>query len=333
MAQIHECIAVIGRFSPFDNGHMAMIDRARAMASRVLFIVTAADMARACRYPFTATEREAMIRAAVGEGPDIAFIRGHAYDEDAWLIDADVVLPAMAAIMAVPADVPAERLRRLGRPQIDGGGPVLDRDTFLDAFYGDFPALEPKVPAAVFAWMSAFRETEPFQAVAAEQRYTIDYRQSWESAPYPVVFLTVDTLIIHPDPDSVPHILLIRRARIPGKGQWAMPGGFVEPGEWLRAAALRELREETGMGGTDEDLLSRLVATQVFDDPERASRGHVVTHAYHFEFPAGPLPPVKGGDDAEQALWLPLSDLPGLRGQFFEDHGSMIEFFLDAETR
>ncbi|MBP2161097.1 MULTISPECIES: NUDIX domain-containing protein [Asticcacaulis] len=192
---------------------------------------------------------------------------------------------------------------------------------FLDG--EDVPA-----PAAVAGWLDGFRQTEEFAGMVEEARYVEDYKRAWAMAPYPVILVSVDTVIVHADPRGMPHVLLIRRGGIPGRGNFAIPGGFIEPDEYLLNSALRELREETGLVLSDAEAMARLKGRHVFDDPERSSRGRVITHGFHFEFPAGPLPGVEGQDDAAEARWVPVADLAQYHGQFFEDHGAILRHFL-----
>ena len=69
-------------------------------------------------------------------------------------------------------------------------------------------------------------------------------------------------------------VVLIRRGSDPFEGQWALPGGFVEVGETVEAAAVREAAEETGLGVE----LARLVG--VYSEPDRDPRGHNVSVAF-----------------------------------------------------
>ena len=89
--------------------------------------------------------------------------------------------------------------------------------------------------------------------------------------------------------------LLIRRKNAPFKGRYALPGGFVEYGETVEAAALRELREETGLRAKSPRLIG------VYSNPKRDPRGHVISIA--FLILVGNAKP-KGGDDARSAEFV-----------------------------
>ncbi len=102
------------------------------------------------------------------------------------------------------------------------------------------------------------------------------------------------------------HVLLIERGWDPHKGQWALPGGHVDPGETSRTAAARELAEETDVYVAPEELTQ----VGVYDAPDRDPRGRYVTTAYHRLVTPGT--PIKAGDDATNAQWWPLNNLPPL---------------------
>ena len=107
------------------------------------------------------------------------------------------------------------------------------------------------------------------------------------------------------------NVLLIERRRSPHEGEFALPGGFVQIGETVMDAVLREVREETGI----DARVVRLVG--VYSDPKRDPRGHTVSVAFLLEHVAGE--PV-GGDDASDARYFPLDDLPDLAF----DHGKIL---------
>jgi bifunctional NMN adenylyltransferase/nudix hydrolase len=347
MSQTYDHAVVIGRFAPCDNGHVERLSRIGGLARQVLVLISSADKARESRLPWTADEREAMLRAGLGDIAD-GFVFGqvgdHPYDPETFAEEVRAQFEAVtgdgpagkvcvvsrsidvrpAALDALPAD-----WARITPP------PGPDRGLMLDALYGDqaaFADLSAQVPASVFDRLQVFRGSDVFTAMADEHRYVEAYKKSWEVAPYPVVFVATDVLAVQADAHGVPHILLVRRGGIPGKGQWAMPGGYLNPDEELVGGAVRELREETGLTLSDGEIKACLKRVEVFSDPDRASRGRVITHNHHFVLPAGPLPVVEGADDAEHALWLPLGDLASLRAAFFEDHYAMIDYILTREA-
>ena len=103
--------------------------------------------------------------------------------------------------------------------------------------------------------------------------------------------LTVDCVVF----DEDDRLLLIRRGHEPYRDRYALPGGFVEIGETVEAAALRELEEETGIDG----CVLRLVG--VYSNPARDPRAHTVSVAF-LVAPIDLNP--KAGDDADAAEFV-----------------------------
>lgn len=104
--------------------------------------------------------------------------------------------------------------------------------------------------------------------------------------------------------DENGRVLLIERGWDPYAGCWALPGGHVDRGETSRAAAVRELEEETGLRVDP----AALVLVGVYDAPGRDPRGRYVTVAYAVAVPAGTE--ATAADDATAVRWAPL-EMPG----------------------
>ncbi|TNE90880.1 MAG: NUDIX domain-containing protein [Deltaproteobacteria bacterium] len=124
--------------------------------------------------------------------------------------------------------------------------------------------------------------------------------------------LTCD-LIVFTVLDSELQVLLIKRGGAPFAGSWALPGGFVDvgnalddQGEDLIDAAARELQEETGL----PDGASWLEQLGAFGAPHRDPRLRVITVAYYALVRPDLAPLVTAGDDAAEARWFPLSEVP-----------------------
>ncbi len=132
--------------------------------------------------------------------------------------------------------------------------------------------------------------------------------------------LTVDMVVLARSPSTAScQVLLIRRGREPFAGYHALPGGFVDYGENPDHAVSRELEEETGLSG----LHCRQF--RVYGDPARDPRGHTVSIVYVALAPDGPLP-VRAGDDAAEAAWFPVDELPPLAF----DHDRIVSEVLAA---
>lgn len=102
-------------------------------------------------------------------------------------------------------------------------------------------------------------------------------------------------------------VLLIRRAKPPKMGEWSLPGGRLEWGETLHCAALRELREETGIEAELTGLVD--VVDGIFPDPSGAIRQHYVLVDYAARWLSGEP---KGASDALEARFFPLEAIEGL---------------------
>jgi 8-oxo-dGTP diphosphatase len=130
------------------------------------------------------------------------------------------------------------------------------------------------------------------------------------------VSVTVDLVILTVRADQL-QVLLIERGNPPFKGRLALPGGYLTGRETLDEAALRELKEETGVDGSQ----LHLEQLRTYSDPDRDPRGRVITAAY---LALGPnLPTPVAGTDAREAYWVPTSEAQQDDALAF-DHGHIL---------
>lgn len=343
----------IGRFQPLHVGHEFVINRALEMAKEVIVLVGSATTARSPRNPFTYDERSGMIADTFKSRafPDRLHIRpiSDTSSDNRW--KEQVQRQVASVITSDPrVDPSTARVGLIGYakdgssyylkmfPQWESvdvqpeGGPFNATD-IRKQYFTSLPMIPERwLPNSVTTFLEDFVVAPVFADIMRDTAYIAAYKAAWEAAPFPPTFITVDNVCVQSG-----HVLLIRRGDHPGKGLWALPGGFINHDESLKDSAIRELREETEisdhMGRMPPAKLAGFIQedrTRVFDDPNRSTRGRTVTHAFFYEFPdAKPMFSVKGADDAAEAAWVPLGDLD--QESMFEDHYLILEDMLNLK--
>ncbi len=340
----HRCGVLIGRFQPFHNGHEFLVHRVLEQVDSLLIIMGSCFAARNLRNPWTFTEREQMIRAALPASvqdsvricgiPDVYYSDGEWVDLVRKVVNAHVPEATEISLYGHTKDATSYYLKLFPGwcyaelPNHEGLSATPIREALLASAHSKVrdlleDVLAPALPEGVRHWLHEFCSTPAYAEILAEARAIDRFQKSWEGTPYPVIFTTVDALVQWQD-----EILLIRRGGWPGLGLYAMPGGFLDPGERLEAACRRELAEETGLVLDDSiTAINRFVG----DHPDRSDRGRFVTHVFHYRLPADlPRPAVVGGDDAASAAWHKRSEIA--REKMFEDHYLLIDRLLRSTT-
>lgn len=334
-------LVFIGRFQPFHLGHLQVIREGLEKAKQLIILAGSAHQPRSTRNPWTITEREAMIRGAVtseeSERIHVAPLMDIVYNDESWVRNVQATVNGyVTAHHGIPHRQPKVGLighskdqssyylnlfPQWGAVEVDNykgiSATPIREEIFANSVNNS--ELGQLLPANVQDELEKFYTTSEYNEVKSEQDFVAKYKQAWSSAPYAPTFVTVDAVVIQSG-----HVLMVERKARPGKGLLALPGGFVDHGEKLVDACLRELREETRLKVPAPVLNGSIKSQQVFDDPYRSARGRTITHAFYIELaPNKALPKVKGGDDAKHAMWVPLAELDP--SQIFEDHYFIIQ--------
>lgn len=350
MTKRYKRAILIGRFEPAHNGHIANFRQALDIADKVIILVGSAFQPRTPKNPFTFAERKEMIQGALKRGAPLETVsiyplRDFKYSNNAWIAAAQKVVKDDSpdvedkdiAILGFDKDesswynhafpewdfVPLEGFVEFGSRPIDA---TKIRELY---FEGHLDYLKGTLPPFVFEYLSAWAQTDEYKSMVEEHLFYRDYHKKWEPAPFIPTFQTVDAVVLQGG-----HILMIQRGHSPGKGLWALPGGFLNPRETLEEGCIRELIEETKIKVPEIVLRKAMTYSKRFDHPDRDLRGRTITEAFLFELTGGDgkLPRVKGSDDAKIARWFKLSEIDDMEECIYGDHKHIIDT-LKARAR
>ena len=338
----------IGRFSPVHAGHINVVRRMlEDDADRILILIGSSGDARNIRNPWTYAERKHMFELTiVDHGLDIEKIRfapieDHAYQNNLWMLqvqqqvakqcsemEADGTRTNVALYGFLKDETSAyiNAFPQWGTPRTSMQFNTMNATDVRDGYFADIDVgLIEGISSGVQSFLDNFRSTAHYDYIRAEYDFQEKHEALWSEAPYPPTFNTVDALVVQSG-----HILLIKRRNAPGKGTYALPGGYLNHGEVIEKGAIRELREETKLKVPIPVLEGSMKNTETFSDPKRSTRGRIITHVTYFQLKDHfKLPTVKGADDAERAIWVPLDEFITMRDIMFEDHFSIIKSMLN----
>lgn len=348
---------VIGRFQPLMRAQFEqLIQPAFEENDLLIVLLGSSDRARTARDPLTAKQREDIFMAAFAETygkkpagkpyPEFVPIRDFLYSDTRWIMQ---VQSAVGSVVSEHADPAKAKITLYGvgdkkylgyfpqweaniakKPEdwkilvseiVNHPGRFISGDQTLAALYDADRDEIPKLPAVMdstWKYLLNWAESKEFERIQEEYQYIEEYKARTQVGKYPIIFHTVDNVAIYKG-----NILLVKRRSKPGKGLWALPGGFLNADESLQDGAMRELREETKLRVKKEWLK----AQRTFDAPERSLRGRTITQAFLWQIPDWrDVPQVKASSDAEKARWFTLAEVTeDMSDQLFEDHYDIIE--------
>ncbi len=337
----------IGRFSPFHLGHEEVLLRALESSGVVLLLIGSAGAARNIKNPFTYGERKAIIdewakhiarKHDIGELV-IMPLYDHPYNNQKWISEVQSAVLKVKDELTIHPDADvyltgAERdvstwylqafgnffkkdFVQEGRVSFENSATDIRNDLFKGGHAWEF-----KTPEETIWFLDRFIKTEEFKALQDEFSFVKKYKEAWKAAPYAPIFSTVDACVIQSG-----HVLVVVRDAQPGKGLWALPGGFVEQHETLQDAVVRELVEETSIGLSKAQLYGSITDKEIFDNPGRSLRGRTITTGYLFvlnDTKEHPKTKPQAGEIAK-IMWLPIALALGNPSHWYEDHHAILE--------
>ena len=341
----YEYAVVIGRFNPLHLGHCDLLKKAAEKAQHLIILVGSSGGPRNIKNPFTFEERKDVISSWIcanitdrSKGYDIFPLQDSKYNDAQWIKQVQNKLLAVSGWNDKPPSVCLVGFEKEGNdylkwfPQWDfisidheydlRGLSATDVREFLFDGTSRMNFIRSVVPEVTWDFVTSKMNHLWWNNLEEEFEFIREYKKQWAASPYAPIFVTVDAVVVQDG-----HVLMVKRKANPGKGQWALPGGFINQNERIQDAVIRELREETRIKVPEPVLRGSIVANSVFDSPSRSLRGRTITHATLFKLAStGKLPQVKGSDDAEKAQWIPISQLT--MDDIYEDHYSIIESLL-----
>jgi len=335
MSKTDFCV-FIGRFQPVHAAHLKIMEEALNEAKELVIVIGSYRAPRSLKNPWTYEERVDMIDRCLApelrERVHYVHARDYLYNMLNWITGvqnavAQVVKNGSVKMIGHFKDDSSFYLKLFPQwtlsqqPNFFGANSSDIRDELFDA-NGDMSRVANICSPYLADRLTAFRETEAYA-----HQFIKNYKKKWEDAPFPPTFVTTDAVVV-----QAGHVLLVKRGRNPGKGRYALPGGFISQTESILDSCLRELKEETEIVFPKSELKKYEKDSHVFAHPYRDVRGRTITHAHYFLIDhLGPLPAVKGGDDASEAIWVPLNDLALLEENFFSDHLHIVNYFIRRE--
>lgn len=334
----HDYAIFIGRFQPFHNGHLKVVEEGLKIAKKMIIFIGSPYRARTIKDPWTYEERKIQITTAllnldenISDRVRIVPIRDVMYNNDQWIeqlehqVDLGAEVNSSIVLIGHDKDESSWYLKHFPKwkthevENFDNINATDIREWLLHS--ADCHNWRGNIPAVSEAIIKDNAEKEWFKVLAREYEMVQEYKRSWEKALYPPTLVTVDSIVEHNG-----QVLLVTRGKGLGEGKLALPGGFINENELLITAALRELKEETSIDVSDDQLLLHLDSSGVYDHPYRSVLGRNISHAYHFMLNSSELCDresikVIAADDAAEVTWYPINQIKSaFEPLMFDDH-------------
>ncbi len=355
----------ICRAQGYHIGHQSVVKQGLEESDLLIVALGSSNRSRDLYNPFTTEEREGVIRAD-SEGARLAplakrlqfvHLDDHMYNDALWEqhvqqkirdkvydnygpTEVDIRLIGLEKdgtsyyLKKFPqwGNVPVKPSENCMTPQ----GKSLISATLVRSLFFEHGVVPAQIlPESTIAFMEKFRESSTYHHLVEEHEFNERHKDPYKGLKWGHIDQCVDSVVIQSG-----HALMVERGAMPGRGLYALPGGYIEEYEDFETAALRELVEETKLRFTEKDkpditeriLKGSLKYSRRFADPHRSMRGRIITEAFLFNLePRENLPWIRGGSDAKRAFWMPLSEINPR--ECFEDHYFIIQEMVRGMNR
>lgn len=338
----------IGRFQPFHRAHLRIVEKALEIAENVIISIGSARRPRTTKNPWSIAERKDLITLTLLDhfnGDESIMQRivysevgDFMYDDTEW--GAEVYVRALSlgatddkktVLIGAYKDDSSWYLKFF--PQWDlmsvnlipYNNEVLNATDIRKELYETKTLVKYKdtVSPRTLAELEKWAKTEKGDLVLEHFDWLRKYKDAHSfkdsNIKYRPSSQTGDTVVHRSG-----HILLIKRRFNPGRGLWALPGGFINDNERILDGALRELKEETKIDLDAQVLRDKIVHMEQFDHPRRSERGRIYTNAYLIDLGKGAFPRIKASDDAAGAKWVHIREIFSMEEEMFDDHYDII---------
>ena len=335
MAKQYDFCVFIGRIQPIHLGHLSIIKEALTRAEKIIVILGSHKKAPDPKNPWTAEQREEMLRSALSKEDNdrvkTIYMQDYLYNDNLWLANLQMQVSEVTqessriALIGCEYDHSSYYLKLF--PQwnfisVRNFDEIPHATSLRESYFENRDDHKKFLHDSTYSYMEEFKKTNEFEVLKREHKSLCDYKEKWKFAPFKPTFNTVDAIVVRSG-----HVLVVQRGGVYGNNLIALPGGFLNNDEYAKDGAIRELKEETGIKISRDILESSIKDSHVFDAPNRSLRGRTITHAFLIDLGGGPLPQVKGADDAKKAFWIPLREIENKCSSFFEDHYHIINYF------
>jgi bifunctional NMN adenylyltransferase/nudix hydrolase len=303
----------IGRFQPVHQGHIHALGVAASQVQKLYILIGSANQCRSIKNPWSFQERKQMLQLRLHAeritNYEILPINDYRYSDTQWMSDVRATIEHYT----------------MGSPILFGH--MKEGNDYLKWFPElKFKSIEAQYQInATMIREEMFKNDDPLmpETVRGDYAFYQKEKQLFKDYPFPETlnFNCSDAIL-----ECQGHILLIQRKFSPGRGAWALPGGFRNQRETFLDCAIRELIEETNVRVPEKVLRGSIVKTELFDNPNRSFGIPRNTMAVYMRISPNPdnsLPRANGADDAALCKWVPLTDALN-NIEMYDDHKDIV---------